>query len=654
MPKQELNKANFLIYEDDKEDFLRELQEKCIFHVTNSRSSTLAEESPDLIPEEKFTDREAEEIFKKLQDIVELLKDHAESKGVLGQFIDLKTGVSPEEYREIVKGFDVDEVNQICDWETRLYRWKNKVAELTDKIEFYEEWSNLKTKISEFDKIKDVSVKVYKLSADKEELEQRLKDLPVDFHIIFEKQKKSGIVFFIYKDSEEDFKKAVADFEPELVDFKDEEKKPAQIVSECKKEIDELNKKINEISGKISEKGSDYKKYIVLYDYFLSRIDRMEVLNKSLSTKKVFLLEGWVEENNRTILQNIADEYEGVELNWVKPGKDEKPPVKLKNNPLSKPYEAITGLYALPKSGEVDPTPYIAIFFAVFFGFCMTDAAYGMVLVAISLYLMPKLPEGRKYLWIFVGGGLLTIFAGIITGSWFGNNIEMAFPELSAISVFRQKLVLFDPFANPLNFLMLSLVFGVVQIFTGLVISIKEKMSEKKYFNAFANEISWILFFVFLATFVVTKSNVFKIFMVLPIIVIILFSSQSKSVIMRLAKGGFTAFNGLIGFLGNILSYSRIMALGLVTAGLAMSVNILAKIVRELVPGFGIVLAVLIFIGGHLFSIAINTLSSFVHTMRLQFAEFFPYFYEGGGERFEPFGLVGKYTRVEKKEVLSD
>jgi len=648
MPKEELKKANFLIYEDEKEKFLADLQERGIFHITNSRISTLANENPDLIPEEKFTDEEAEGIFKKIQDIVELLKDNAKSKGVLGQFIDLKTGISPEEYREIVENFDVDEINQICDWESQLYHLKNKVTELTDKIEFYEEWSNLKTKISEFDRIKNVSVKVYKLRADNEELEQKLKDIPVDFNIIFEDQKKSGIVFFIYKGFEEDFKKAIADFEPELVDFKDAEKEPSQIVSECRKEIDELNKKINKISEKISKKGSNYQKYIVLYDYFLSRIDRAEVLNKGLFTRKVFLLEGWVEEDNSTILQNIADEYEGVQLNWLKPAKDENPPVKLKNNPLSKPYEAVTGLYALPKSGEVDPTPYIAMFFAVFFGFCMTDAAYGIVLVAVSFLLMPKLPEGRKYLWIFVGGGLLTIFAGAITGSWFGNNIEMAFPELSAVSVFRQKLTLFDPFANPLNFLMLSLVFGVVQIFTGLIISIKEKIIEKKYFNAFANEISWILFFVFLGVFVVTKSNAFKIFMVIPILIIILFSSQSKSVIMRLAKGGFTAFNGLIGFLGNILSYSRIMALGLVTAGLAMSVNILAKIVRELVPGFGIVLAVLIFIGGHLFSIAINTLSGFVHTMRLQFAEFFPYFYEGGGEGFKPFGFVGKYIRIEK------
>jgi V/A-type H+-transporting ATPase subunit I len=651
MPKKELRKANFLIYEGDKNKFLTELQERGIFHITNSRISTLAEENPDLIPDEKFTDEEAEEIFAKIQRIVDLLKINGESKGVLGQFIDLKTGISPKRYREIVEGFDVAEVNQICRWEVELYHFKNKLTELTDKVEFYEEWVDLESKIADLSKIKDVSVKVYKLTVDKDELKKKLKDIPVDFNIVFENQERLGVVFFIYKGFEEDFKKIIDDYEAEIIDFKDEEEEPASIVSKCRKEIARINEKISVISEKIAEKGSEYEKYIVLYDYFLSRINRSDILNKSLATSKVFIMEGWVEKENQTILQNLADSFDGVELNWVKPKKGEKIPVKLKNNRLSSPYEAITGLYALPKTGEVDPTPYIAMFFAVFFGFCMTDAAYGIILVAISFYLMPKLPEGKKYLWVFVGGGLLTVFAGTITGSWFGNNIEMAFPELSAVSVFRQKFAVFDPFENPLNFLKLSLVFGAIQIFTGLVISIKEKIKGKNYFNAFANEVSWISFFIFLSLFVVVKSDIFKFLMFVPIFIIVLFSSQSKSVIIRLAKGGFTAFNGLISFLGNILSYSRIMALGLVTAGLAMSVNILAKIVRDLVPGFGIVLAIFVFIGGHLFSIAINALSSFVHTMRLQFAEFFPYFYEGGGEMFKPFGLDGKYTRIEKKEV---
>ena len=573
---------------------------------------------------------------------------HAESKGILGQFIDLKTGISPKRYMEIVESFDISEINQICDWKSELYHLKNKLTELKDKAEFYEEWVNLKSKIADLDKAKDVSVKIYRLNADKKELKKKFKNIPVDFKIVFENQKKLGVVFFIYKGFEEEFKKIITDYDAEVVDFKGEEERPSDILKECRKEIDKIGGKITEISEKIARKGSEYEKYMVLYDYFLCRIGRAEVLNKSLATRNVFFMEGWVEKENQTILQNLADSYDGVELSWMKVKKGEKVPVKLKNNTLSSPYEAITGLYALPKSGEIDPTPYIAVFFALFFGFCMTDAAYGIILVAISFYLMPKLPEGKKYLWIFVGGGLLTIFAGAITGSWFGNNIEMAFPVLSGISVFREKLTIFNPFENPLNFLKLSLVFGAIQIFTGLAVSIKEKVRKKKYLNAFANEISWIFFFIFLASFLHTGSNMFKIFMFVPILVIFLFSGQSKSLVMRLAKGGFTVFNELISFLGNILSYSRIMALGLVTAGLAMSVNILVKIVRELVPGFGIVLAIVIFIGGHLFSIAINTLSGFVHTMRLQFAEFFPYFYEGGGEVFRPFGFVSKYIRIEE------
>lgn len=654
MSQKELKKANFLIYEDDKEKFLADLQEKGIFHITNSRSSTIAEENPELIPAKKFTDEEAEEIFKKIQSIVDLLKPHSEGKGVLGQFIDLKTGVSPKKYKEIVENFDIDEINQICKWESELYHFENKLTELTEKLEFYEEWIDLKSKISEFDEMKDVSVKVYKLSVDKDEIKKKLKDIPVDFRIVFEKQNKTGIIFLVYKGFEDELKKTLADYDVEAVDFKGEEDSPENIVSECRKEIKKIQERISEISGNISEKGTDYQKYIIFYDYFLFRINRTEVLNKSLATRNVFFIEGWVEEENRTVLQNLADSYDGVDLNWIEPKKGENIPVKLKNNPLSSPYEAITGLYALPKTGEIDPTPYIAIFFAIFFGFCITDAAYGIILVAISFYLMPKLPEGRKYLWVFVGGGLLAIFAGAITGSWFGNNIEMAFPELSGIRVFRERLTIFDPFSNPLNFLKLSLVFGAIQIFTGLVISIKEKFRKGRYFNAFANEISWILFFIFLSLSMLTGLKILKVFIFIPIFTILLFSGQSKSWVIRLAKGGFTVFNELIGFLGKILSYTRIMALGLVTAGLAMSVNILAKIVRDLIPGFGVVLAIILFIFGHLFSIAINTLSGFVHTMRLQFAEFFPYFYEGGGEMFKPFGLVGKYTVVETKEVLSD
>ncbi len=642
-----LQKATLILYEDEREKFLKELQDLEMFHITDSRSSPLVDEYPDLIPDKKLTDKEGEEIFNKIGRVVEIFKPHSNNKGILGQFIDLKTGISPERYKTIVKNFDPDEIMEICKWDDRLYHLHNQLTEFEEKKEFYEEWKKMKTPIVKLEEVKNVIVKIYKIKGKLEDLEEALKDIPVDYSIVFKNTAKIGIVFFIYKGFEKEFNEIISEYGAESVDFRDRERSPKEIFSECRSKMKEIESEISGISKKLLKKSSEFEKYLVLYDYFLSRIKRTEVLNKTLMTKNVFFIEGWIVENSKDVLEKLVSSYRGVDLTWVKPRKDERPPVKLENNKLSEPYEVLTGLYAYPKPNEVDPTPYISLFFAFFFAFCLTDAVYGIALIAISFFLLPKLPEGRKYLWIFIAGGIMTIFAGSLTGGWLGNNLEVAFPAFSGIVKFRNKLMLFDPFKNPLNFLKLSLGFGVLQIGAGLIIAMKERIRKGNYLDAIANEISWFLFFIFVGIGYTKGIKIFIYLGFLPILTILLFSWRSNSWIKQIAKGGFRLFRGLIGFLGDILSYSRIMALGLVTAGLAMSVNILVMIVRDLFPVIGPILAVLVFILGHTFSLAINTLSGFVHTMRLQFAEFFSYFYEGGGEKFEPFGLENRYTRIE-------
>lgn len=639
-----LKKATFLLYEDDREEFLKELQDIEIFHISDCCSSPLASEYPELVPERESVDSEAEEVFQELQRIIEILKPRSNGKGLLGQFIDLKMGLSPKQYRAIIKGFDRKEIKKIWNSEERRYHLMNRLTELKEKKEFYEEWMKIDIPISEFSSLENVLVKVYKIKVKKEVIEESIKDIPVDYSIIFESTLYTGVLFIIYKGFEKEFEEALGGFDLELIDFRAEEKSPKEVILECKREIKEIEREASEISKWIGKKSAKFDKFLVYYDYFNSRIKRTDALNRALRSREVYFIEGWVDEEDKALIEDLASSHPGVDLKWSKVRKDEHPPVKLKNNKLAEPYEALTGLYAYPKSNEIDPSPYVGLFFGLFFAFCLTDAVYGLILTIIGFLLMRRLPEGKKYLWIFVVGGIFTIFAGAITGGWLGD-IDRVFPSLYN---FRHRFMLLDPFENPINFLYLSLGFGVIQIGTGLAISIKEKLRKKEFLDAVANEVSWILFFLFLIISFATKVKMFTYLIFLPLLTILLFSWRSNSWIKQIAKGAFTLFRGLIGFLGNILSYSRIMALGLVTAGLAMSVNVLTVLIKDMFPVIGPVLAALVFIVGHVFSLAINTLSGFVHTMRLQFAEFFSYFYEGGGEKFEPLGFAGKYTRIER------
>lgn len=650
-----LKKATLLLYQEDREKFLRELQDMEIFHISDSRSSTLSEEYPELVPEEDIKDEKAEELLEKLQRVIDVLKQHSEGKGVLGQFIDIKEEISPEEWVRIINNIDVEEIEKIYSCDEKRYHLRNRLTELREKRDFYNDWLDMDLPISELDEIEEASAFVYRIKIDRERLPEKFKDKPIDFKIIFERDNTLGILFIVYDGYLDDFKELISEFEGEKINFRGEDRYPRKVVHDCQEEINKIEDELEEINNWIEEKGKEFKRFLITYDYFQTRFNRTDVLNKALVSEKVFFVEGWVDERDAEELKNLTERHSNVDLKWTQPREDERMPTKLENNKLAEPYEALTALYAYPRRGEVDPSPYMALFFGLFFAFCLTDAIYGIALVVAGFLLLRKIPEGRKYLWIFIVGGILTIFAGALTGGWFGSKVGQAFPVLGRMVEWLQQLRLFDPFEKPMLFFGLSLGFGVVQIFVGLGVAMKEKIRKKEFLSAFSNELSWFLFFILLGASLMTdrlklgfEIPVYIAF--IPLLIVILFSWRSNSWIKQILKGSFVLFRGMVGFMGDILSYSRIMALGLVTAGLGMSINILTMMVKDMIPLIGPLIAVIVFVGGHLFSLAINTLSSFVHTMRLQYAEFFSYFYEGGGEKFAPFGFKSSYVRIEKEK----
>jgi V/A-type H+-transporting ATPase subunit I len=252
-------------------------------------------------------------------------------------------------------------------------------------------------------------------------------------------------------------------------------------------------------------------------------------------------------------------------------------------------------------------------------------------------------------MWMFGICGAATVVAGALTGGWFGDAIQQFVPALKPL---REKMMWFDPLEDPMMFFKLSIVLGYFQILFGISVALVHNLKQKQYIAAVFDQLTWIVMLNSIVLFGLAKggviakplAGVFGLLALVPAVGIVAFSERDGGWGQRIGMGAYNLFSAVF-FLGDILSYARLMALGMVTAGFGMAINVIVKMVLDIpVPVLGVVLAILIFVGGHLFNAAMSILSAFVHTLRLQFVEFFPKFFVGGGRLFEP--LAKQYNHV--------
>lgn len=250
--------------------------------------------------------------------------------------------------------------------------------------------------------------------------------------------------------------------------------------------------------------------------------------------------------------------------------------------------------------------------------------------------------------------GITTFLAGVITGSWFGDAVTALIPQSTAAYRFmngiREKAMLFDPMTQPMTFFLLSLALGYLQIQFGLFIALFHNLKRKDIAAAVFDQASWILMLNLLLGLGLSQAGqlpkgltpIFGIALIVPAFLIFWFSGRGLSLGGRLGMGSFQLFSTVF-YGGDILSYVRLMALGMVGSGFGMAINVLVKLVME-TPYVGWLLGAVVFVGGHLFNLAISMLGAFVHSLRLQFVEFFPKFFAGGGREFDP--LQQRYEHI--------
>lgn len=392
-----------------------------------------------------------------------------------------------------------------------------------------------------------------------------------------------------------------------------------------------------------------------LGDYLTIMKTRQDAEDESERTEQVVLLRGWVPNSKAMELKRLLDPYEkDVDLQLSDPADDDDPPIVLENRNCAKPFEILTMLYGAPVYGSVDPSFPMMPFFLLFFGMCYADAGYGIVITAIAMYFLKKyqrMPDGIKRALILVKYcGIATIIYGAVTGSWMGDMID-AFPFLGFLRSAKNLVTLIEPMKDPMLLLGISLALGIVHVYCGILLAAYANLKDRRWLAACADQGGWLLLLTGLlvwgiGAFAVPKGVPFGKWMAIAgaIILVLTQGREKKGLIGKLISGMLSLYN-VTSYLGDVLSYSRLLALGLVGGAVAMIINLMSSLCGG-TAYVGWILALLIFFGGHVFSMVINILGAFVHPLRLQYVEFFGKFYSSGGTAFNPFCYRSNYVNV--------
>ena len=368
---------------------------------------------------------------------------------------------------------------------------------------------------------------------------------------------------------------------------------------------------------------------------------REEAKSRLIETDKVFLLEGWLPADRCTALEKALEPFTCA-VETREPAEDEYPqvPVQLRNNKLTRPLNMVTEMYSLPAYGTLDPNPLMAPFFILFYGIMMADMGYGLLMMIASVIIGKKYrPKGTSgELFSLLGlCGLSTFIVGALTGGFFGDFLTQLVAIVSPGTVFALPK-LFDPLDDLTMILIGSMALGVVQIITGMAISLIEKCKRKKFLDAFFEEITWWIVFLGIALAVLKKGTAV---LYLGCALVLLGPIVQGKGWGKLTGVFGSIYNHVTGYFGDILSYTRLMALMLAGSVIAQVFNMLAAM-----PG-NVIAFLIISMLGNAMNFGLNLLGCYVHDLRLQCLEFFNKFYVDGGKPFRPMTLDTEYVDLQ-------
>jgi V/A-type H+-transporting ATPase subunit I len=662
-----MKKASIIVHQNYIEEVIKNLHETGIMEIIDiSKEGPVTLETAE--EASRFHDAEACMIYElRLSRLIDILKKIKPKKS------GLKAILHPE-IPEIksVEDRNLDEIYSYTEGlfeeiEKKILTHEQKLQELNERNErINQDIKQLKyVKDFEFD-ISDVGESDYLfvkvgITSDFDALSKEIKG--IEKSIIFSQQFGSGkdiewAVLVAVHISEKD--KFIKIYREKITEF--DFKVPSGLPSELLKVLQQEKKEIdNEKKRVVSElrifAKDQLEDLLALREEIQLERVRKEVSNNFSKTNSTYMIKGWILEKDEEALKvsviNVSDDH--VICSFETPSTNpDNPPVYLTTPEWAKPFRTFLDLFSTPKYNEIDPMIFMGIFFVLFFGIMLGDAGYGLLLLILSIFGYTKLSKYSEIIkdWSFMGIwlGIVTIIIGFLTNSFFGDLIPRFIfnnpnQQLYSITIDGIHLPI-EPLRDPLIILIIALFFGLVHLNLGIILAIYQSYKRKDFNSLVTQHLSWIPLQIgggmLIGSLLLHIWDLGTLEFYVAIILLII------GLILRLKHSGPLGLFDITGYIGDWLSYARLLALGLATTGMALAFNIVAQIIPKMIPLVGIVLMPVILIIAHIANLGLQTLGAGVHALRLQYVEFFNRFYEGGGKKFEPFSIKRKYTRLEE------
>lgn len=595
---------------------------------------------------------ESQDSLSELEHFIALLADYREPLKGLDALFTQRIAVTAEQLDDLIKTYDLKSLlTDLSDAENHLRQLNSERDDLLKTKAILTPWTSLPISIESIHQFEHAGALLCCIAQKRwNDISEKL-ELPVlcDVAVCSQSEGEVYLIFVYARDQKDNFHKWIEQAEIEPITLPTSSLVPEQHLKQINRRLQQLESEIQSAHDRIRDKVSDRSRLMVLRDYLASVHAQKLAEAHLLETERTALLVGWIRSDMAEDVKNRLEKAVGA-FHWdlQEPVPGDEPPVVLETSEAVEPFQMVTSLYGLPDYREIDPTPYIAPTFALFFGICMSDVGYGLIIAFTTWLAIKKLPlerTVRQAMKVLFWGGIAAALFGPLCGSYLGLPFNSLPPILQKITIF--------PADNPMSFMIFALIVGFVHVHIGLFMGILKKKRMGLLWEGICTKLPWMILLPSLALLLFgeqmnlppgIRSILPAVCIVASVAVIILTPVGLRNPFARVGLGLYNLY-GITGFLGDVLSYSRLMAFGLVTGGIAGVINQLSMMVWK-IPYAGILFAFVLLLFGHSFNIAINMLGAFVHTARLHYLEFFGKFYDGGGKSFKPLQKETRYSFV--------